>query len=604
MKNYSNLYFKIIDKIRNNLVTEEALNDIVEELKDYFHNDGVCLFNIDKQQSTSLYELKSVYGQNFLRNEESIVKFIKIYSSNYLKEKSHFIITDKDSESTPAELINFIKESNIKTALFVPIKMEKKICGILLLVDKREYSKWNIEDIKQIQAVIEHAYYVVKNKELNNELKQEEERKKIVKKVLKNFKKINDINELKQILAKDISSLIKSDKCLIRFIDSETMQCFYDKDVVHCQSAEAQTEPLILPKDFSKKYFPHLKKGLPICIPNVKKLTDTLYDPDLACIFDNYNSKSTYLFPMRYKEDLTGLVQVDYVSDKHVLLTHDIETIMLIIDHVTFLIENNRVFTKLKSYIDLDNFLAEEDNIVINKRIASKLGLNCAILYSYLLKSSHNHSSNLSNYNNDFLPVPTPNAIQKATFLNSIEQENALLELKYKKLIVVKELNPLEMHYKLSEKAILDQILESNNKTPKEISDKLYIKISETFNIYNHIYSKEVIESTNMLLKKLARFKINDMLIHTNLYSALISTMQDYFQKHNMENRTTKAFMTNFLDSYLSSETNYVTLKFDDFVFKRFKLFWQYKLKEILFLVTDSKIRCSFLQNFDINAFD
>ncbi len=605
MKNYSNLYFKIIDKIRNSLVTDEALSEITDELKDYFNCDYVCIFNIERNQSTNLYEIKSIYGQEYLKKEESIMKFIKIYSSNYFNEESHFIIKDKDVDSTLYELLNCIKELNITTALFIPIKVENKICANVLFVDKKECTKWNINEIKQIQAIIEHSYYVIKNKELNKELNKKEERKKIVKKVLKNFKNISDINELKQIAIQDISNLAKSDKCRIRFMKPETMKDVYDKDITYAESVDIEAKALNFPDEFLKKYVPHLKKGLPICIPNVKQLTDTLYDTDLTCLFSNYDSKSAYIFPMIYKEELTGIIQIDYVNDKHILLAYDIETIMIIIDHVAFLIENHRVFKMLKSYIDLENFLTEEDNIIINKKIASKLGLNSAILYSYLLKNSYEYSCSISSYNNDFMLVPTPDTIERATFLNKVDQENALLELKYKKLIIINELNSNEMHYKLSEKPILDQLLESDNKNPKLLNNKLYIKISETFDIYNDIYPKEVIEATNMLLKKLAKFKINDMFIHTNLYSALINTMQDYFQKHNMEHCTTTIFMSNFLDSYLSEKNcNYVTLNIDNFVFKRFKLFLQYKLKEILFLITDSKIRCGFLQNFDINVFD
>ncbi len=606
MKNYSNLYFKIVDKIRNRLVTEEALSEITDELNEYFNCDGVCIFNVDKNKSTGLYEIKSTYGQDSLKKEELIIKFFETYITKYFNEESHLIITNKDCKLTHPELVNLIKELKIKTAILIPIRIENKICGSILFIVKKEIREWDLIEIKHIKAIIENAYYVINNKELSNELKKKEERKKTVKNFLRKFRGIHHIDELKEIVVKDISKLVKSDKCLIRFIKSDSIAFDFDKDVIYLETGDIASISPVFSMDFTKKYFSHLKKGLPICVPNVEKLTNTLYDPDLASLFNNSYSKSTYIFPMVYNEKLTGIIQIDYDQGKQILLTHDVETIMTIVEHVASLIENNRLVSRLKSHIDLENFLTEEDNIVINKKIASKLGLNSAILYSYLLKNSFNSNSSSSNYNNDFIPVPSPKIIEKATFLSTIDQENALLELKYKKLITINELNSNEMHYKLSEKAVLDQFLETNNKTSKIISNKLYIKMSETFNIYNDLYSEEVIEATNMLLKKLAKLKVNDILIHTNLYSTLITTMQDYFQKHNMEDCTTTRFMSNFLDLYLNSEKNcnYVPLNIDDFIFKRFKLFLQYKLKEILFLVTDTKIRCSFLQNFDISVFD
>lgn len=174
----------------------------------------------------------------------------------------------------------------------------------------------------------------------------------------------------------------------------------------------------------------------------------------------------------------------------------------------------------------LSKVLSQNGFIMVNKDLAKKLGLNCAVIIGYLY-SMYDYWKGLDKLEDDEFFYCTRENIEEHTTLSPYEQRKALNILE-KEGIIYKYLKglPAKTFYKLNDDKIIE-LLETDNESPlqqdvKNFNNKELKNLTSNTKENLHQEAKEFNINNNILNKKQNKNKDNNI-ISKNSKSSKIS---------------------------------------------------------------------------------
>lgn len=387
---------KFLQKVQESLLYSFDINElqqnIVNAIGNYFDCDR-CYFriydNLKKENVNTEIEYRSSEKiksiTEFNTDQEVHKHFIKAIEKSkknfFIIENTEDYIAKNNLQNTKLE--NFIKELQIKSDILIPVK--DRLGNIFILVLHYAHKQINLaeDDINTLIQVAEHSANTMNYIQLYEQAKENANRETALREIISLISKTLDFNEIKKTLVSQLGRILGSDINILYSIDPGTKLFFpVDKNSIYLSSKNIKSSLGVSIEDY--EWGEHFRNGgKEVIYSDVEKFKKdfNLYGTKGEKFIDDYNIKSCIVIPVSYLNKLIGVLSINYTRDYKQINQDDINFVMLVAKQAGVLINNARLYERLKKNNLREKFLSEIIYIVkssfdlqeITKLISNKI---------------------------------------------------------------------------------------------------------------------------------------------------------------------------------------------------------------------------------------
>lgn len=337
-----NSIFKILGETSD---LQNALQKIIEKIAEVTGFERVRLGILTETKQGLMIETIAYCGfsEEFIKEVKS--KPANIGCTGKAVESGEIVIIDDISSKPDLSVPAAIKEG-LHSGAFIPIKAKGKVIGILVVTTVSE-QKFSKEDIELLETVVVQLGTVIENLRLMK--KEREERNRLI--LLRELDHIiHSTLDLKQIFEYVYAHLPLSmgvDRVSIRLVDNEKKTLVSEKTLgIHRPGVEELPEEYPIGFSLSGKV---AQLGRPIIVDDCSK--SDLIPKEWS---EKLNLKSCVAAPIRYLDQIVGVIRADDTHQTNRFTQEDIEFLELVASSLGTAIHNAQLFTKTAelTYID------------------------------------------------------------------------------------------------------------------------------------------------------------------------------------------------------------------------------------------------------------
>lgn len=351
-----NLYTEITETIRGSLDFQETFKLITEALVQKFNLERVSIVQITKKNDPRSFILMQEHkARKNIKSPYDYPDFEEALSwalSKILSDLKPIILDNIQDSDTPSFFRDMYRQIDAKSVCWFPIVLKDLLWGVIVLSKVDEYRTWSQDEVNLIKDVSVQAALAINQAKLYKEEKEALNRENLLRKIVAALRSTLDAEQIKKYFIEIIAGHFNADRCI--FVD-------FDKDKNRFKSF--QLEKLISAKDISligvdgEELFPEfsdrLRAGKNIVIKDVNKTLSRK-------TFENYKSlqnlkksdaKSDYGLPVKYKNDLIGVIILHFIKEKRELSSEEFAFLKIIRDQAGIALHQAKLYEKLKRNI-------------------------------------------------------------------------------------------------------------------------------------------------------------------------------------------------------------------------------------------------------------
>jgi type II secretory ATPase GspE/PulE/Tfp pilus assembly ATPase PilB-like protein/GAF domain-containing protein len=379
----------LINKILSAESTEEVLLSLTDDLKNIFNSEGVLIYSIDRGK-------RKLFPRNFNHKDEgkksldispkslagfcaATGKTLNISNVNSPKELKQY-----DANLAHDKSWEILSHTQTRSALLVALPYEKRLVGVLEILNKTGGEKFNDDDIrlaKELATTLGHAMVKLEIEEI-------EEKVKATAHAIHSAKNLDDII---LGLKDNILDLFSADVITIYAIDSEK------NEIVSKFNSNNIINEIRVPISSKSIAGWVAQEKRPINIADVYKKEDLKkYNPEIT--FDSswdkksgLRTKSMLVYPLVHNDKIMGVLQLINKKYGERFTKFDQKNILIIADHLALAFNNQQIASPKKKnkfgYLVENGIISQEElNKAILKARQNKADIEDILLGELKLK--------------------------------------------------------------------------------------------------------------------------------------------------------------------------------------------------------------------------
>lgn len=379
----------LINKILSAESTEDVLLSLADDLKDIFNSEGVLIYSIDRAK-------RKLFPRNFKSKNDGKTgleispkslagfcattgKTLNISDVNSPKELKQY-----DANLNHDKTWDKLNHTKTRSALLVALPYEKRLVGVLEILNKKaegKFSEGDIRQAKELATTLGHAMVKLEIEEI-------EEKVKATAHAIHSAKNLDDII---LGLKKNILELFGADLITIYAVDPEKGEIFSkynSKNIINEIRVPISSKSIAGWVAQEKR---------PINIADVYKQDDLKkYNPEIT--FDSswdkktgLRTKSMLVYPLLHNNKVMGVLQLINKKYGERFTKFDQKNILIIADHLALAFNNQQIALPKKKnkfgYLVENGIISQEElNKAILKARENKADIEDILLGELKLK--------------------------------------------------------------------------------------------------------------------------------------------------------------------------------------------------------------------------
>jgi len=333
---------KIIQTIRSSLDINEIMDNLVTEVCKAFKADRcfIRLFNYIELSNNVIYkeylssfDVKSSLDYNYTNN------FDKFVSELFLNNKMP-IYPDTEILANNPDIIedykNYIKDMDVKSNYGIPIFVNDKFRGVIVIHYIKEKKELIDSDIKLLQMISNQTGIALKQAELYKTVQETAEKEKMLAEMMAVIKSNLKIDEIFLVICSLLVNLYNVNRIIISKLDMEENKL---KILKECFKNNNNFKLSLKSKDY---FYQKIIKNQTLIINDIKNADNPKYFlNDLELM----NIKSFIMVPIYINKNETGAIifQDDKVNNRS---NEDIKFITRVADYISIAIKDSDFYNQ------------------------------------------------------------------------------------------------------------------------------------------------------------------------------------------------------------------------------------------------------------------
>lgn len=344
-------YREIIEVIRSSLDINETLFLICEATAKFFNVQRTSVSEAPPNRAikrpTVRMEFKTIPEMEGL---EKLIHFNEI-ADYYFKivEKGEVLVVDNFSQSdTP----DFFKESyialGVKSLLAIPIQKEEK-WGILILSEYNNYRHWSSDEIEIAKSIASQIYIAIKHAETYEQEKKNAQRESILRRLIETIRSSLDINQIKNIMVKEICKVLGANRCFIIEYDKDKDKFLPVKNE-YLTSIDVKSAIGFDLRKEARELEEMNREGKEVILPDLETFLkeNNLYNTSTEKHFREYGVKSGFSVPISYQNELLGVLAIHHTVQEKAFDYEEVELIRTLSNQIAIAIHQAKLYDQEK----------------------------------------------------------------------------------------------------------------------------------------------------------------------------------------------------------------------------------------------------------------
>ncbi|OGI23427.1 MAG: hypothetical protein A2255_00370 [Candidatus Melainabacteria bacterium RIFOXYA2_FULL_32_9] len=217
---------RISNQIREFLDLNQVLKTTVEDVGRLFNADR-CLIALFNPETSKLY------SENEYRISGNIPSILYTqlpldiphnWQKTLFIDKNSVVINDEKSNLLNTEEKQYISLFNIKSLSITPVVYKGEILGVITVQRIQSDKQWESKDIDILKDISDQIAIAIKQAELYSNIKKQAEREKLLRKIIETIRSSLDIDDVLQIICKEVAELFDVEKASIVEIKTDIPQ--------------------------------------------------------------------------------------------------------------------------------------------------------------------------------------------------------------------------------------------------------------------------------------------------------------------------------------------------------------------------------------------
>lgn len=332
----------ITETIRSTLDLNETKLAIVNEIGNAINADRVFIVEFDSKTDQPI--VLDEYSEYLSSPDElSYVGFdfsssdVAIFSQAHKENKSLIVqnveefIEENDLHGTNEE--KWLLESNLKTAIGIPIYSGTKVYGVLAIHYTKKIVPFTEEKMKFIRTIGDQMSIALYQARLFENQKKTAEREILTRRILEKMLSSLDINSIKNTIVTEIGKNLNVDVCFILTYDADGDYFYIDEYSEYRSSSEDKSLIGFDAQSLKVKYFvDSFRQKQEIDFVNAEEfiIENNLQGTPEESFLKEYNIKSSYRIPIVYANNILGCIVLHYNKNYTNLNESELDFIRLI----------------------------------------------------------------------------------------------------------------------------------------------------------------------------------------------------------------------------------------------------------------------------------
>jgi PAS domain S-box-containing protein len=364
-----NLLFETSKALSQTLKLDHVLKIATEKMASALKADRCSVALLDQgEDSATLRYLFVKKGSLFLILPDERTRPDKHFSKvkETLITKGFLKIANVKTDSLPASVRNYFTKMGIKSAVIIPIIVDKRLFGVFH-VGSEKLRSFTPEEISLAQTIANQSAIALQNSKLIQDLESKHSKiseqadllrtqyseQKMLFELAQALSSTFDLDQMLKFATQKVAELLRIERSSIILInpdkESATIKALYVQG--------KSPRPDLVGFTFDCEVFPELKKFLtrpkPLVIPDISALSKE--DPKRAYLLRRAMMKSTAAVALKSRGELLGLLTVGTIKQVHHYTPEEIQLLQTVANSIAVAIENSLLLGNLKAnYAQID----------------------------------------------------------------------------------------------------------------------------------------------------------------------------------------------------------------------------------------------------------
>lgn len=512
-------------------------------------------------------------------------------------------------------LNNFVEKLKIRSFAIFPIIYNNKITGMFGIYRNapQAYSNTELLVIEEIAGLLSQVFNLNKINSTIRELKKQSDREKSLRKLITNIRKNNDSKKIKNDLVFELGKYLDCDRCFVFEYNNNSESVVSDDKIEFLKSDKTKS---FFSTDLESNVFKYwLDIVLPIedelLIPNTKNYIKKNYlqGTEVEKRLKDLDIKSCIGIPVYRHNEILIMLMLQWCRPFTSFCENDIELINIARDNASVALSKAYLYETLKKQIKIERALRSDESILINRKLAGNVGLNCAITYS-VLANAYYYMKEEGNLLSSGYFIKTIDDIIQYTCLSENAQNESIQKLSSMRLISIKKAPKDGIYFKITEdEEVKNSFLHGDNGNNmtidshhQEKTEKAFYNINDLCDIYSKYYSKNSVKAVKYFMEKSGQIvKSQTESSSRHYFSVLCRSLYDFMSEYNLS----LSHIKKIIDEWFGKNTDKCSDCVVDFGLSnkvlsgRLKKIMAYRLHESEILATDFSSKLDFHSNID-----
>lgn len=547
----------VTERIRTTLDIEELKANIVREVGQFFKADRCFIkilsedqnkFSNTKNHAEYLSENEKKGSLDFVFDDEISKIMHKELSSHHI-----FICPDSsniNSDNEKEKIIGrYLKDNlNVLSNYGFPIFAGETFIGVLALHYTQKKVLLTQDNVNALKMVTSQAGVALQQARLHEKIKEQTCREALLREIITNIANSLNIKQIKETIVVDVCKFFNASRCFIMEYDKKNDSVDPDKVVEYFDKEKCNSIFAIDVNAPSSKYwfkYETIDKDM-FCVANMRTYLKEkgLKGSYIEDYLNTHKIKSVISNVLYQNEERTVIFVIQWDKTFKSFSKEDVDFFNIIKTNASIALTKAYLYNMLETQIKKEDFLRSDESILINRQLAKKIGLSCAITYSVLTNIFYYMKDEATLLENGFFTISI-NDIIKQTCLSLINQRESIKKLKDINLILYKDNPDGLLDIKIIENVDLtkDFLATATNlqeNVIKEKIDKNLYDIKDLGKIYSEYYSQECVNAVVYFLKKVKLVNCSNNSVSRLYFSVICRTLFDFMNQYNLHDEKIK----------------------------------------------------------------
>lgn len=331
MAKRESLLRNITEKIRSSLNIDETLGYICEETAKLFNVQRSIIVIYPNKNDYMIFEIKKEYkvSTNIMGYSKlTDIKTVAEYWGRGIAANKIMAVDNILKSDAPENVKNTYTEIGVKSMIGTSITGGTDNWGNLILFEYNQYRTWSDEEKDLLKTISQQVYIAINQAEMYENERIMHERELISRNIIEILRSSIDKTIIKKLFVKNIGKFFNADRVFFSHYDSERkIYLPVDKESEYLSNLG---EKSFIGYDWSN---PDIQERIqPLLEKREIKISDWEeyvsqhpdMNPELKSLYDSYDLKSGYSFPVLYQDKIIGFFCLEFTLKSVNLSEEDI----------------------------------------------------------------------------------------------------------------------------------------------------------------------------------------------------------------------------------------------------------------------------------------